>query len=407
MRRARRLLFVSTRFLFPIDSGGKVRTTQVLRGLKSFGYEIVLVSPAGPGERISFEEDLGSVCDAFESWPVRDRDMLFKLMRLRHLFNALPIAVRTDWSVAGAETVQRILRDYDPEVVVFDFAHSAVLATGEFHHPSVMFTHNVEAEIFERHAARARNGLLAKVWHNQARKMADFENGVLQLFDVIVGVSDRDAAQFRDRYGLEQCHVIPTGVDLDFFDYSPPERDAHVVFSGSMDWLANQDAIVHFMEDIWPRIRDLEPDAQMTVVGRDPPPLLVKRARERGLNWTFTGFVDDVRPHLRGAAVSVIPLRIGGGTRLKVYEAMALGTPVVSTSIGVEGLPVLPDRHYLNADTGADFADAVVCLLRDRQRRTTLAEQARGIVVERYSHINAANEFANACERAIAAHQVN
>jgi glycosyltransferase involved in cell wall biosynthesis len=139
----------------------------------------------------------------------------------------------------------------------------------------------------------------------------------------------------------------------------------------------------------------------MIVVGRAPPARLVDEAAKRGLNWRFTGFVDDVRPHVRGAAASVIPLRVGGGTRLKVYEAMAMGSPVVSTSIGVEGLAVEDGRHYLNADDPEALADAVVRLLLDSDLRHEIAANARELVEQQFSFHVAARSFERACELAI------
>ena len=168
--------------------------------------------------------------------------------------------------------------------------------------------------------------------------------------------------------------VIPTGVDLDFFAWQAPSSQPQVMFIGSMDWPANQDGIQFFMDEVWPRVLRQVPVATMKVIGRTPPPWLVSRAPK---GWQFTGFVDDVRPHVAGSAVSVIPLRVGGGTRIKAYEAMALGIPVVSTTIGVEGLPVTDGEHYLRADGAEEFADAIVRLLSDAALRDTLSRRAR------------------------------
>lgn len=390
------LLFVSTRFLFPVDSGGKIRTTQILRGMKGGRYRIQLLSPATDAERERHAADLATVCDEFTSWTVNPRGRLFNLARARFLADRLPIPIRTDWSAAGRTVVDAALARR-PDVAVFDFLHAAVLAPERLQVPSVMFTHNVEAEIFARHRDVARNPLLRAVWRSQHGKMQRFEAQALRRFDVVVAVSDRDARQFSTAYGVTDAFVIPTGVDLDFFQWAPPRRDREVVFCGSMDWLANQDGVDYFLDEIWERIVREVPDARMTVVGRAPPASLVERARRFGSAWTFTGFVDDVRPYLQGAAVSVIPLRVGGGTRLKVFEAMAMGSPVVSTTLGVEGLPVTPGEHYLQADDPQSFAGAVVRLLRDPVQREAMSSAARERVEGRFSYRAAAQVFEQAC----------
>src|SRR5258707_14853174 len=156
-----------------------------------------------------------------------------------------------------------------------------------------------------------------------------------------------------------------------------------------MDWMANIDGIEYFMEQVWPEVARVRRDGKFGVVGRQPPAALVERAAARGLNWEFTGFVDDVRPYVRRAHVYVIPLRVGGGTRIKVYEAMALGCPVVSTRIGVEGLPVEHDRHYLEADSADAMAAAVVSLLGSRERRDRLSPERRRVVEENMAALQA------------------
>ena len=397
---ARELLFVSTRFLFPVDSGGKIRTTQILRGLKGGEFRIVLLSPASSVLAETYANELKQVCDEFRWWPEPKRKRPFKYTRMRHLASALPIPVRTDRQRAGIELVKEGL-EQAPAVAVFDFLHAAVLAPPQIPCPSVMFTHNVEAEIFRRHRDVARNPLLRSVWQNQYRKMSHFERTALQRFDVVVAVADRDSEHFAAAYGVDRPYVIPTGVDLEFFSWRAPERDREVVFCGSMDWMANQEGIAFFMDEIWDRVVKVFPEAKMTVVGRAPPDRLVDLARSRNLNWRFTGFVDDVRPFVQGSAVSVIPLRVGGGTRLKVYEAMAMGSPVVSTSIGVEGLPVNAGEHYLRADTPKEMAAAIVSLLEDRERRQHLASAARRFVEENFSYEIAARSFEDACRLAI------
>lgn len=390
-----KLLFVSPRFLFPANTGGQIRTSQILRGMKRGVFDITLVSPA-PKNFHRYKDELDSVSDRFVCWQDQIRGPVFKLSRLRHLKSSVPISVASDKSVRGSQIVAAELAK-KPDVVVFDFPHSAVLAPQKLQVPSVMFTHNVEAEIFERHLKLANNPLLKTLWRDQLSKMVQFERDSLNKFDKIVAVSNRDKKMFETDYQVQNISVIRTGVDLDFFQYTAPQDEARVIFIGSMDWLANIDAMEYFMQEVWPLITAQVPQASMTVIGRNPPSHLVQMAKSKGLKWTFTGLVDDVREHARKASVSVIPMRVGGGTRIKAFESMAIGSPVVSTTIGVEGLPLNNEAHFLRADSASEFANAVTLLLQDKDRREKLSRQARRYVEDNFSFALAADEFQDIC----------
>ena len=405
MSRRRRLLFVSSRYLFPTDSGGKIRTVNILRGMKDGAFEITLASPLPAHTRPGDATDVGSVCDRFVGWPGAARGALFQWSRMRHLVSRLPVAVATDNSKAGRRAISKEL-EQGPDIVVVDFPHAAILAPPPYRCPGVMFTHNVELEIYHRHAEISRNPLKRAIWRNQAGKMERYERELLSRFTTVVAVADRDREYFQREYGVGNVSVIPTGVDLGYFTYGGNAAledgdGGTVVFTGSMDWMANVDGVKFFMDSVWPAVSSARPGARCVIVGRSPPRTLVERARALRLNWEFTGFVDDVRPFVHNAHVYVIPLRVGGGTRIKVYEAMAMGCPVVSTRIGVEGLPVENGRHFLEADSAGDMAAAVLSLLDDRERSTRLALQARKYVEENMSARRAAQVFEQICLRAL------
>jgi glycosyltransferase involved in cell wall biosynthesis len=394
------LLFVSTQFLFPVNTGGRIRTTQILRGLKGGRFRIVLAMPATTERLRYFRSDIQQVADEVVHWEQGERGMLFHYTRLRHVLHRLPIPIRTDLSNRALEVVEKQLAA-KPAVVVFDFLHGAVLSPRQLGVPSVLFTHNVEAEIFKRHLSVARNPFMRALWRSQFRKIEKFERHALSAFDRVVAVSERDKQQFEQNYGAKDVEVIPTGVDLDYFKPETSGTSKTVVFTGSMDWLANIDGLSYFMDEVWPLIVREEPNASMVVVGRSPPADLVRRAEQRGYNWTFTYFVRDIRPHVAGASAFIIPLRVGGGTRLKVFEAMAMGCPVVSTTIGVEGLPVVAGEHYLLGDDAAALAKQTVALLRDPERGRELAGHARAYVENNCSYRNAAGVFEEICLKAM------
>ncbi|MFK7741429.1 MAG: glycosyltransferase [Planctomycetota bacterium] len=400
-----RLLFVAPWFLFPTISGGRIRTVDILRGMKGGRYEITLLSPQPErtdGDK--WQSEIDSICDHFVGWA--DDTKRGKLQRGLGLLSKLPMSVALDRSPLAQKCIGEALAA-KPDVVVFDFVHTAVLWPDEIGPPSLVFTHNVESEIYARHAKTSERAAMRAIWRSQSRKMASFEREQLARFDTTIAVSERDKEQFVDGLGQSRVEVVPTGVDVDFHSYSEPRsaadlqnEEATLVFTGSMNWLPNVDGLKWFLEHAWSKLQQAAPKLRLKIVGRNPDAGLVAEAKGRGLPWEFTGFVDDVRPHIRAADVCVLPLWVGGGTRLKAYEAMALGCPTVATTIAVEGLPLVPDEHYLLADTADDFVAAVLQLLRDGAQRQKLSLAARAFVEQNFSSKSVARAFEAICGRA-------
>jgi glycosyltransferase involved in cell wall biosynthesis len=396
----RHLLFISPRFLFPMNEGGKIRTANILRGMQGGAFHITLASPV-PANYQEFSRDIAGVCDRFVPWRA---PQVSTARKIAGLLSPLPVGAWTDRSSEGSDVVAAALA-LRPDVVVADFPHSAVLLPPVVHVPSVMFTHNVETEIFERHA-KITSGLWHFVWKDQLRKMQRFEAAVLSRFDRVVAVSARDAEALRSRFGLRAVDTIDTGVDTDFFkpmqETKPaPAGDAGVVcFTGVMDSPANIDGVRFLMDEVWPLVRKERPAAQMIVIGRNPPAALVAAARSRGLPWVFTGYVEDVRPSMAEADVCVIPLRAGSGTRIKAFEALAMGKPLISTRLGVEGLQVEDGAHYLAADTATEFANALLRVLSDANLREDLARAGRLLMETRFSWSRVSEQFEAVCLRA-------
>ncbi|MCE4536689.1 glycosyltransferase family 4 protein [Pelomonas sp. P7] len=385
-----KVAFVSPVFLFPADAGGKIRTGNILRGLKESGrFDITLLSPATASQQAQWQGELDRLCHRFVGWapsPPRPR-----WQRAPDLLSSLPINVAADRTPAALAAVEQALAAERFDVVVFDFVHAAVLRPRGLEGATVCFTHNVEAEIFERHAKTAASAPLRWLWASQAAKMRRFEREALAGFTRVVTVSERDARMFEKNDGLRTARAIPTGVDLDFFSWQAPAAgEPTVVFTGSMDWEANVDGIRFYIEEVWPRVRAAVPGARLRVVGKNPPASLVQRNLP---GVSFTGFVDDVRDHARDAQAFVIPLRVGGGTRIKAFEAMAMGLPVVSTTIGIEGLDVEDGTHFLRADGAEALAEATLRLLADAELRLALSRAARELVEARFGHRVAAEVF--------------
>jgi glycosyltransferase involved in cell wall biosynthesis len=202
-----------------------------------------------------------------------------------------------------------------------------------------------------------------------------------------------------DIYSLGRVALIDTGVDLEYYAFSPPKpsNPPDIVFSGAKDSSTNIDGIEFLMNEISPLVAKARPDAEALIAGRNPAERLIAKARRLSLPWRFTGYVEDIRPEVLKGSVSVIPLRVGSGTRIKTFETMALGRPLVATSLGIEGLNIVPGRHFLLADTPAEFAAAVLQLIEDPALNSRIAHNARTHLEEQFSWTRVAKQFEDIC----------
>jgi len=385
-----RILWLKADLLLPLDKGGKLRTWHLMRHLAR-RHEITYVAFADPASPATSRavEGMREVAARIVTVPRRETakgSLAFYAGAALALINPLPYAVGAYRSRRFAAAVRELLAARDFDLVVCDFLPPAVNLPDRLPCPSVLFTHNVESEIWRRHADTKQGVVARALYRAQYRRMLRFEERALGRFDGVLAVSDADARTFASLYPRAvgvPMHVIPTGVDTTFFSAAPSDPSARgLVFTGSMDWLPNEDAMLFFAREVLPLVRAQEPDVTLTIVGRSPTAPVRKLADDPAI--TVTGRVDDVRPYMRDAAVYVVPLRVGGGTRLKIFEAMAMGRAVVSTTIGAEGLPVTNARDAVVADDPRTFADAIVTLLRDPAQRRELEAAARALVVEHY-----------------------
>ncbi len=219
----------------------------------------------------------------------------------------------------------------------------------------------------------------------QWRKLRKYERSVCRRADAVVAVSGRDAGMLRKLDGAIEPIVVPNGVDSSRYgDFHGELRSGPptLVFTGKMDFRPNVDAMTWFASAIWPRIRAMHRDVRLSIVGQKPHAKIRRLGELPGI--TVTGFVPDIRPHIASADVYVVPLRMGGGTRLKVLQAMAMGKAIVSTSLGAEGIGATDGREILLRDAPGAFADAVLSLLVDEPRRRSLGEAARAFVKEHF-----------------------
>jgi polysaccharide biosynthesis protein PslH len=398
-----KILWIKTELLHPLDKGGRIRTFHMLRELKR-DHHVTYVA-LDDGAAPDAVERATEYCHELVRIPFGTqlkRSPGFYAELARNLFSALPYAVakyqsatmRREIATQGARGV---------DVLVCDFLPPSVNVPDDLPCATLLFEHNVEAQIWKRHWEQARDPLSRRYLLTQWRRMRAFEARECRRYDHVVVVSPEDRDLVSQQYGVRSVSDVPTGVDTTYFRPGGKQlRNPHsMVFTGSMDWIPNEDAIRFFVQQILPQIRRAVPDARVTVVGRNPSPALLALAqREPGV--TVTGRVMDVRPYMEQAALYIVPLRIGGGTRLKIFEAMAMGLPVLSTRVGAEGLPVTHDRNIILADSAAQFAAAAVQLLTNESRARMLGTEASRVVRERWGWGRAAGDFAAICEQVAA-----
>ena len=398
-----RILWLKTELLHPVDKGGKIRTYHMLKGLKRDHEITYLTLDDGTADKEA-RERAAEYCHELICVPHQQRQKFtagFYAELALNLISNLPYAIAKYHSAEMRRRIQQLTRDNPYDVVVCDFLAPAVNVSRQLPCPTLLFQHNVEAMIWKRHSEVQSNTLKHAYLLGQWRKMQAFEGVMCRRFDRVIAVSREDSELMQREYRVTAIDDVPTGVDTEFFRPRRAERrePRNLVFTGSMDWLPNEDAISYFTTEIMPLIKNTLPDVTLTVVGRNPYPALVELSR-RDPSIIVTGRVEDVRPYMERAAAYVVPLRIGGGTRLKIFEAMAMEKPIVSTTVGAEGLPVQHEAELLLADTPEAFAAAVARVLTDEEFAFHLGRRAAKLVREQFGWNRVAQRFAEICEHA-------
>ncbi len=344
-----RVLFVTEFVPLPLNTGGRIRTFHILKQAAS-RHHVTVVTHGSPQEVKSLMDKTGARVLGIP-YP--------KCGRMRRVLGALTsLADDRPYAVVGAHDDSRlraalaqVVSSEEFDVVHLDHLDAAVYAPVFKNIPMLLDEHNFETRLLRRAAIQTRNPILRWYLQGQAERLLHWEANICRACSIVTAVSKEDAQEIINVSPNSQVHVVPNGVDTEFFhmeDRNP--QPSSLVFVGSMDWMANVDAIEWFVGEILP----LLPNAHLTVVGRNPPLKVVRFAD--GKNVTVTGSVPDVRPYVARAEVFVVPLRVGGGTRLKILEAFSVGIPVVSTTVGAEGLGVRTEEEILLGDNAEALA---------------------------------------------------
>lgn len=394
-----KILFLSTWYPVPSDNGSKLRVACLLHSLGR-AHEVSLVSFAFATALPPDLQAARTWCDSVEVVPV-DPFVVNRSGVLRTFLSPSPLAVRAIPSMR--EMVGQNLSKHHYDAVI---ASTTVTATYALQVPTstakILEEHNsLTRWMQERYREQTRPLDRLRCWASW-QKSRRYEARLFDRFDLVTMVSTQDqAACLRDLPGYGgHVEVVPNGVDCDhnFPGIKEPQPD-HLVFNGSLTYGANYDAIRWFLTDIYPLVKARQPTVSLTITGSTDGVDLAALLLDESIH--LTGFVEDVRLPVTEAAVAIAPIRQGGGTRLKILEAMALGRPVVATAKGAEGLDAVDGEHLLLADTPLAFANALQSLLADAEKRDRLAQNARRLVESQYDWAAIGKRFVRLVEETV------
>lgn len=379
-----KILVLDEEFPYPLNTGKRLRSFNILKRLASNHQLRYLACGIHDSESFRALKQSGMNPVAVSSQTPKKSGIMFYARLFANLFSRYPYIVTSHYSAKFRSAFSAQLTDFQPDLIICEWTPYTVFVKDIHSAIKIMVAHNIESRIWQRYYENEGNPLRKWYIGKQWVKVAAFERATTVWVDGITAVSDKEAIELRSMGGNIPIEVIDNGVDLDYFQPGRPYQTQmrKLVFTGSMDWRPNQDAALYFVNELLPRIHRKYPDVEITFVGRNPPRHIM--ALNNMNRVTVTGTVEDVRPYIQEAAVYVVPLRIGGGSRLKILEALAMKKPVVSTSMGAEGLDVDDGRNILIADSPEQFAKNVGKLLDDPTFGHELAEDGRKLVEKRY-----------------------
>ncbi len=389
-----RVLWLKSDFPLPADTGGKIRTMNLLAALARL-CDVTFLSYIPPGLDDKWINQMRGHGIRVESVVRAEEEKEgpgFKLRVFLKLFSSRPYIVNKYITREMVERIKQITASQRIDVVVCDFLEMASYAEHLGDIPKVLFEHNVETLIWRRYYEVEKAFFKKLYFAYEKKRLERFERDSCARFDQVLTVSDRDGELLRSEFGLRRHVTIPTGVDTGFFHPLGREVKHRLVFCGSMDWMPNVDGFWWFYREILPKIKREIADVSFAVVGRRPAEDIVT-AGQGDSSLIVTGTVADVRPEVAAGQIYVVPLRVGGGTRIKIYEALAMRKCVVSTTIGAEGLPLTDGVHIALADGEEGFTKKVTELLRDDNKRNRIAEAGHQLVTEKCSWSKAAEKL--------------
>ena len=384
-----RILFLSQLIPWPLDAGPKVRSYYVLRHLAGAGHEITLLAFSRESDTAESIDHVRQFCTVVYTVPMKRSRVRDAWHFGRSLLTGIPFLIARDSVAEMTSMAGRLAASGGVDAIHADqlwmaqYALSAARAVPGKAPRLVLDQHNAMFLIPQRLAEGAAGPIQRALLHREARLMRRYEVDSCRRFDTVVWVTadDQEAVGLPEPPAGPRAYVIPICVDPQETPVIKRTARPHrVSFLGGLHWPPNAAGIVWFAREVWPSVRAACPDAVLTILGKSPP----KELDGRGEGIEVTGYVDDPMPYLKETAVFIVPLHAGGGMRVKILDAWAWGLPVVSTTIGAEGIDCRHGENLLIADTATGFATAVQQVMTDRQLARSLANACRAAVGDCY-----------------------
>lgn len=387
-----KLLWISHCIPYPPKTGVLQRNYNLLREAARLAeVHLLAVNKRGvlPGEYDLAEArfELGKLCRRVEivQLPIESSARLFYWKAFQSLLSKDPLSVTWVESAALRRRLRTMLQEVEFDIVHFDTISLAVYRNEVSHAAKILNHHNIESHLLKRRSGLEGNPLKRLYYALEGEKLQRYEQAACGQFDTNFTVSELDGQRLTALVPAARVDVIANGVDVEYFTPGgKPIIPGRLLMVSGMNWFPNRDAVLYMCTEIWPLLTARDEGLSWAIVGASPPrEVLELAARDRRV--TVTGFVDDVRPHLAEAEVYLCPMRDGGGTRVKILDALSMGKAIVSTTMGCEGIDVTPGKDVLTADSPQDFVDQILRLRGDAALRKSLGREARRIAVESYS----------------------
>lgn len=379
-----RILVLSRNFPMPLNSGDKIRTYHILREL-SKAHKLTLVSIVQENVELEYLGELNQICH--EIYPFKLK-LSKKISAAKVMFSNYPWEVIAFYKKEVKAKIRELLTSDHFDIVWVNFLSMAVYLDHDLASRSIIILdqHNADQLIWRKYALESDNIAMRRFAGLNLKRIASFQRQLANLLNVVISVSEEDASFMRKQLPADiAVWTVPNGVDINYFQRSNANNEAGniILFCGSMDTHMNVDAVLQFAKKVLPLVREKVPDSEFWVVGRNPIKQIRNLAKQSFIK--VTGTVEDVRAYYDKAKIFAAPLRFGGGTKLKILEAMAMKVPVVSSSVGTQGIDVTDGEQVVIRDNIEEFADAVIKLLRDEKERGKFINSGRRLVEDKYS----------------------
>ena len=386
------LLWISQNIPYPPKTGVLQRNYNLLREASQLA-DIYLLAVFKrdilPGE-YDLEEakrELGKLCRRIEvvHLPIESSRTALYAMALSSLFTHDPLSVNWVKSAGMRRQLRQLMNEVKFDLVHFDTISLAAYRDEVGNTPKILNHHNIESHLLKRRTLFEKNPLKRLYYALEGNKLERYERTACAEFNTNFTVSELDKQRLLELVPSAHADVMANGVDVDYFN---PNGTAvvpgNLLMASGMNWFPNRDAVLHMCNEIWPLLVQKMPELSWTVVGASPPQEVLDLAA-RDARVTVTGFVDDVRPYLSQAEIYLCPMRDGGGTRVKILDALAMGKAIVSTSMACEGIDVTAGKNVLFADSPSEFVTQIQRLRNDIELRQSLGREARRFVTDHYS----------------------